>query len=106
MSARSTDPNRQISVMARRALDDVTVNSPSLQPEEVQMALLFAWGFWLPYSYVAARLKVNRLHKRCSTCKKVGYHSGFRHWKFKALEMVQYLDFFLEDPSDTAAHQY
>ena len=106
MPSRSTGPKHQIAVMARRALDDVTVSSPSLRPEEVQMALLFAWGFWLPDWYVAARLKVNRLHKRCSTCKKVGYHSGFRHWKFKAVEMKQYLESFVEDPTDTEAQQY
>lgn len=99
------DSHGGITMMARRCVDDITVRSPSLQADEVHIAMLVAFGLWVPVQYITKRLKVQPVHKRCWTCRKVGFHSDFRHWRFRSVELERYLRLFLDDPSDAEVHQ-
>ena len=105
MGIKPADPHAAVRMMARRCVDDITVHSPSLQADEVHMAMLVAFGLWVPVNYIQKRLKIQPVHKRCHACWKVGFHSEFRHWRFRAVELERWLREFSDDPSDAEVHQ-
>jgi len=96
MGIGSADPRGAVPRLAWRILDDVTVASPSLRPGEVQMGVLIAYGIWIPATYIERRLKVRPSQKKCWACFKVGFHSAFRHWAYREVELPRSLKQFLE----------